>query len=359
MRSAEGFPGRSHIVRLRMADSDGSVILKRRKPEDSDGPVRGFGAELAALTFLNAEETAVAPRLLGASPEMLLIEDLGPGSSLAHALLAGDRDRAEADIAGYARALASMHSWSIGRASEFEALWARHAAPAPAEAQLLERLRQGTEPFLAVAAGLGLPVKGTDGEIAALPALLRGSGHAGLVHGDPCPDNTHVAGGKWRVFDFETAGWGPVAFDVAYLLAPFPTCWCFAGLPASITERALHDYRDQMTLAGVDLGADWDAALTAALAAWVVARGAGIGRALDSDRDWGTTTIRPRLLAWLRNFTAAASRTGVLPRLRSLTEALHAVLADRWPSAVVPSYPALAPPGEPLARVPQWWEPGG
>ncbi|HEY7265418.1 MAG TPA: aminoglycoside phosphotransferase family protein [Trebonia sp.] len=357
--SAERFLDRSHIVRLRMADCDGSAILKRRRPEDFGGRVRGFGAELAALAFLNDEETAIAPRLLGASADMLLMEDLGPGSSLAHTLLAGDRDRAEADIIGYARALGSMHSWSIGRTSEFEALWARHAAPAPVQPELLQRVTEGTEPFLAVAARLGLPLQGVADEIGSLPALLRDSGHSGLVHGDPCPDNTHIADGKWRIFDFETAGWGPIALDVVYLLAPFPSCWCFAALPASAAEPALRAYRDQLTQAGIYLGASWDAALTAAQAAWVVVRGAGIGRALDADRDWGTTTVRPRLLAWLRSFIDAEAATGVLPRLRSLTEALHAELADRWPSTVIPSYPALAPPGAPLAGVPDWWESGG
>jgi hypothetical protein len=44
-----------------------------------------------------------------------------------------------------------------------------------------------------------------------------------------------------------------------------------------------------------------------------------------------------------------------LPRLRSLASALRTVLRDPWPTAVAPSYPALARPGEPLARVPREW----
>ena len=80
------------------------------------------------------------------------------------------------------------------------------------------------------------------------------------------------------------------------------------------------------------------------------------GRALDKDGDWGTTTIRPRLLTWLGSFADAAAQTDVLPRLQALASSLHAVLRERWPSAVVPSYPALARPGEPLARVPRMWE---
>jgi hypothetical protein len=63
VRSAETIWGRSHIVRLRLADADDSVVLKRRRSENFGGRVRGFAAELAALEFLNAEETA-APRLI-------------------------------------------------------------------------------------------------------------------------------------------------------------------------------------------------------------------------------------------------------------------------------------------------------
>jgi len=357
VRSAENIWGRDLIARLRL-DSGTSVVLKRRGPAKIAGSTRSFGAELAALEFLTAEETGVAPRLIGASAQILLMEDLGRSSSLAHSLLTGDRARAETDLIAYGRALGTMHGWSIGRAGEFAALRARHAPAVPDGPELLDRLSAGKERFLAVAARLGLPGAGAGDEIDSLGALLRDSGPAGLVHGDPCPDNTHIAGGTCRIFDFETSGWGPIALDAVYLLAPFPSCWCFATLPASAAGPALAAYRDQLARAGIDVRPSWDAAAAAALAAWVVARGAVLGRTLEKDRDWGTTTIRPRLLTWLRSFTDAASRAGVLPRLRSLAEALHAELGRRWPSAVVPSYPALADPRAPLARVPPEWPSG-
>lgn len=355
VRSAETIWGRSHIVRLRLADTGGSVVLKRRRSENFGGRVRGFAAELATLEFLNAEETAVAPRLIGASADLLLMEDLGPGSSLAHALLARDRDRAEADLAAYARALATMHAWSMGRAASFSSVRARRAPSVPAGPEWPDRVAEGKQPLLEVAVRLGLSVEGADAEIGSLDGLMHGSGYTGLVHGDPCPDNTHIAGGSCRIFDFETAGWGPLALDASYLLAPFPSCWCFASLPAPAAGPALQAYRDEMSGAGVELDDSWEVALTAVLAGWVVARGAGIGRALEKDRDWGTTTIRPRVLTWLGSFIDAAARVDELPRLRSLASALRTVLRDRWPSAVAPSYPALARPGEPLARVPREW----
>ena len=119
-----------------------------------------------------------------------------------------------------------------------------------------------------------------------------------------------------------------------------------------MASPALLAYRDQVANGGIDLGRNWETALTAALAGSVVARGAGIGRAIDRDGRWGTTTHRPRLLTWLNSFTEAASLTGALPRLRSVAEAMHEQLRLRWPATAVPDYPALARPGAPLARLP-------
>ena len=139
---------------------------------------------------------------------------------------------------------------------------------------------------------------------------MNGTGYLGLVHGDACPDNMRFRADGCRIFDFETSGWGPVVLDAAYLLAPFPSCWCFARLPAQVAAPALDAYRAVVQAAGFELGPDWDAAMAAAVAVWIVARGPLINRVLGSDEDheWGTTTMRPRLLTWLGSFTDVAGR---------------------------------------------------
>jgi aminoglycoside phosphotransferase (APT) family kinase protein len=356
VRDAETIWDRSHIVRLRLAGDDRTVVLKRPREKNLDRLTRGFEAELAALEFLSPMEAAVAPRLLGAdaSAGILIMEDLGPGSSLADSLLAGDRARAEADLISYARAIAAMHAWSIGRSREYGQIRARLAGSADGEVapDWMDAIARSKEPFLAMAAQLGLLTDGVDREIDSLRALMAGAGYVGLVHSDLCPDNTHIVDGRCRIIDFETSGWGPLALDVAYLLAPFPSCWCFARLPAEAAGPALLAYQDEAANAGLELGPDWEVALTAALAGWVVAR-VRIGRALEEDSNWGTTTMRPRLLTWLHSFIEAASRTGALPRLRALAEAIREQLRLRWPEAIVPDYPALARPGAPLARLPR------
>ena len=84
--------------------------------------------------------------------------------------------------------------------------------------------------------------------------------------------------------------------------------------------------------------------MAAAVATWIVARGPMLTRVLEKDREWGTTTVRPRLLTWLRSFIDASGRAGVMPVLRALAEALREQLGRRWPEAAVPDYPALAGP---------------
>jgi aminoglycoside/choline kinase family phosphotransferase len=361
VRDAEMIWDRSHIVRLRLADDHRTVVLKRPREDNFGDRARGFDAELAALELLGPMDTAVAPRLIGADPsaEILIMEDLGPGTSLADSLMAPDRSRAGADLISYARAIGAMHASSIGRSREYAQIRGRLAGSAEVTMapDWMAAIARSKEPFLAMAAQLGLATDGVGQELDSLGDLMTGAGYVGLVHSDLCPDNTHIAGGKCRIIDFETSGWGPIALDVAYLLAPFPSCWCFASLPAEVAGPALLAYRDQVTSAGIELGPDWEDALTAALAGWVVARGARIGRVIEGDRDWGTTTMRPRLLTWLHSFIEASARTGALPRLRALAEAIREQLAVRWPGAVAPDYPALARPGAPLARRPASWDP--
>jgi Phosphotransferase enzyme family len=342
VRAAEQIWNRSHVIRLYLA-ADRSVVLKKQAGNDS------FGVELAALEYLNGMPEPVAPRLLGADAGagILLMEDLGPGPSLADSLLTGDRSRVRADLVSYAEALGSMHAWSIGEPGDP----GLGAPPWPGVAA------RDKDAFIGAAVSLGLAAAGAGTEIDQLPVILNETGYRGLVHGDVCPDNVRFAEGRCRIFDFEHSGWGAVVLDASYLLAPFPSCWCFGRLPASVAAPAMSAYRGRLETAGIDLGPSWDVAMTAALGTWILAWGSEIARLLEKDNEWGTTTMRPRLLTWLRSFTSAADRSGALPRLRVLADDLHEQLSARWPEAVIADYPALARPGAARVQVPDFWQP--
>jgi Ser/Thr protein kinase RdoA (MazF antagonist) len=355
---AEPIWDRSNVVRLRV-EAGRSVVLKRRGAGEHNRQWLAFGIELASLEYLTAMPVPVAPRLLSADPQsgLLLMEDLGPGASLADSLLTGNHEDAQAGLIAYAQALASMHAWSLRHPGELASLRAHYAPQAPAGPQWLDRLEPGKQSILALAATLGLPVDGVADELTGLGPMLTEAGYVGLVHGDACPDNLRLIGDQCRIFDFETSGWGPIVLDAAYLLAPFPSCWCFADLPREVATPALDAYRACLQAAGLAAGADLDAAMTAALACWIVVRSPRIPELFEEDPEWGTTTLRPRIMTWLRTFIAQAEATGTLPRLHALATALHDDFSRRWPGLTTPDYPALARPGSAPVLIPEWWRP--
>lgn len=351
---------RAHVVRVGTRDGR-SAILKRPRRDWQEGEPgwAAFGIELASLEYLAGMPVPVAPRLLGADVKagVLIMEDLPAGPSLADSLLLGDRAAATTGLVAYAASLGSVHAWSIGQTDGFERARERYSPAAGSRSWWLERIERGRGYFLQASSVLGLATTGVDAEITGLIAMLDGPRYRSFVHGDPCPDNVRLTDGRMRFFDFEWSGLGSAALDAAYLLAPFPSCWCFADVPADLADQALDAYRGALAAGGAEAGQDFGAELTAAMAGWLVTRGTRIEEALGRDSQWGTTTMRPRLLSWTRRFAAAAAAAGTFPRLRMLAEALGDQLGSRWPDTVIPAYPALAEPGSIVAEVPDEWEP--
>lgn len=358
--TAEAVWQRSHVVRLGARGGRAAILKRPRRNPRGEPDREAFGTELASLEYLGGMPAPVAPRLLGADvgTGILVMEELPAGRSLADSLLAGDRADATASLVAYATALGSLHAWSIGRTSGFEHALARYGPGASSRRWYLERIEGGRGRFLQVVSALGLAADGAAADIDGLIRTLADDRYLSFVHGDLCPDNVRLAGGRMRFFDFERSYVGPAALDAAYLLAPFPSCWCFAELPADVTDLALRVYREALEAGGVETGPDFDAQMTAVLAGWVVARAAMIDGALSSDRQWGTTTIRPRLVAWTGRLAAVTATTGTFPRLRMVAEGLNTRFRALWPEAVIPAYPALADSRPARASVPEGWEPG-
>lgn len=357
---------RDHVVRV--VTTSGTLAVVKRARAGTPGQwgfePEGFASEWAALEHLADVPGAPAVGLLGGDADagVLVIEHLDVERTVADSLLGAGGDVAAADVVAYGSLLGTVHGWTVGRSAYLEARRRAHGIADPAATRWARPLQRGREAFLAAVTSLGIvPSGGTgplDDEISRVDAVIAGAADRGLVHGDPCPDNVVVAGGRLRLLDFERTTPGHVALDAGYLEAPFPSCWCFARLPPEVVTAARAAHRAALRAAGAEIGPGWDEAMAAALATWLVARGPELVSALDdvAPTPWGTATMRPRLLAWA-DACAGSPGAGSFPALRRLAADLGDRLRERWPDVVVPAYPGLAGPGEPVVGPPDFWEP--
>ena len=350
---------RPHVVRVTLADGR-SVITKRPRRDADSGVVTeqalgAFARERSVLALLAEVPDSPAPRLLGAEGLILAMEDLPPGRSLAELLLGRDAEEARRGVVAYAEALARFHASTAGLEDRFDA--------GETQPWWAETTRAAVDGFVAIASSVGCDVDGDvlREEALAVAADLRADGWwRTLVHGDPCPDNTRIEDGphgRFRIFDFERSSFGSCLLDASYLVAPFPTCWCFGRVPDDLSAAAVTAYRRVLGAVVPEALDDreWDGAMSTALASWVVARGDVITRLLDEDGTWGTTTVRVRVRQWLRAFLG---RGTAYPALRAFGGVLDEHLAAVWPDAELGDYPALAGSGSATVEVPDFWRPG-
>lgn len=66
---------------------------------------------------------------------------------------------------------------------------------------------------------------------------------AAMVPGDTCPDNNVDRTEGMVLFDFEGAQYRHVAWEMAYLTVPWPTCWCSWAIPAHVARHAIALWR--------------------------------------------------------------------------------------------------------------------
>jgi Ser/Thr protein kinase RdoA (MazF antagonist) len=296
---------RGHVFLVRVEDGR-QVIVKGLRAEgkkraDGDG---GFHREWAALEHLTAAGVPV-PAFVGGDRDVpVLVQSLLPsGHSLADSLLGDDPARATAEVIAYATSLAKLN------------------AVAPLSDERTWRLRAVDE---------GRGAFGDDGAVDEALAVLD-AGRRGFVHGDACPDNMVLDDeGTCHLFDFEFSTGGPVALDAVYLVAPFPSCWCFAPLPDDVVAQALAAYRSVLPLG--------DRELDAAVVANAVGGLAMLERAHAKDMTWGLTTIRPRILRWLD----VCARQPTFPAAARRADELVTRLRADWGDVTAPPHPAFA-----------------
>ena len=140
-------------------------------------------------------------------------------------------------------------------------------------------------------------------------------------------------------FDCEGARMRHALLDAAYLLAPFPTCWCMSRLPSGLPERLLAAYREYFPG-----GDDSDEQLTLVLAGWVMLTLTWdwAGKWEEEDHTWGLVTLRQRHLHRLENLLARPNLPTILPSVAQVAQSLHGILKARWADLEpMPLYPAF------------------
>lgn len=256
---------RSVVMRVRVADSPfelpRTLVVKHygecAESERSDP----FAHEAASCQLATAlpPEIRVGPELIAhdVSERLLVLEDLGRGSTLAEVLLGDDPRSAERALLAWARALGRLHTTMAGREADFDALMRRLGTTSWTDPvaddimRALPELPQVLEQLL----GVSTPAPVTE-RLNGAAELLGPSRYRSFSPSDICPDNGLVTGTGVRFLDFEWGCVRDVVLDAAYLQYPFPSSWCSYALPDNLADSMLATWRSEVTEVWPDLDED-------------------------------------------------------------------------------------------------------
>jgi hypothetical protein len=291
----------------------------------------------------------LAPRVVAeqSAPPVLILSDLGAGPSVADALLGRDPAVAERAVCTWAGAMARLHAATIGLRAEFRAALDERTGDLPVrDAQIGTDIEDAVRALDRACTTLEVRVPdGAIDELRGLAKRLGGSGLAALTPADACPDNNVLTADGLALLDFEGAQWRHVAWDVAYLLAPWPTCWCSWRMPEEVGERALQAYRDAAAAAVPAVrDATFVQDVRAAAVGWALITTTWfLDNALGSDPALNPDKPTPTRRAMISHRLAAAARSDVLPALAGLAGGLAGALRERWGDVPLAFAPAFRP----------------
>jgi hypothetical protein len=325
-----GGSSRSDVVRLRAVGPDGQVQTLIAKAYKDPG--QEWQREPAALSVL--PDGVPAPRLVaaaaGATPTVVMT-DLGGGPSVADALLGDDPHFALAALRDWVTSLAQLHVSTVTFGPAFAAALGRYTGRRLPVSMLSDATRGTRERLTAVATELGVtvPAGGFD-ELATAIGRLHGNGAVNaLTPADACPDNNIITSAGVALIDFESAQWRHIAWDVAYLDVPWPSCWCAWALPGPVVAELRAHYRKVAGDALPYVRADaFDADVAAAAATWaIVSVSWFLSRSMIEDLD-PAPGPRRRIIILHRLKSLAAHRDWL--RLADFAGRLRARLVREW-----------------------------
>jgi hypothetical protein len=338
-----GLLGGSRRSRVRRIRADSRSLIVKEFTASDEGWIR----ESAALSVLPAE--VLAPRLIvaGALPPTVVMSDVGSGPSVADALLGHDAAAAADAVVRWAAAIAVLHRATAGSRDAFrEALSARAGDQSISESILSADLDHAAATIARHCAELGIAVPaGAWEELRGLATRLDGDRSGALTPADACPDNNVRTGDGLALIDFEGAQWRHIAWDVAYLVVPWPSCWCAWRIPADAAERAFDAYRTVLGMSHVD-AAELRRDVEAAAVGWAfVSASWFLPRALPDDPPPARPDKpAPSHRAMILHRLDRARRSAQAPALAELAARLHDALTARWGNVDLPYAPAFSQP---------------
>jgi hypothetical protein len=306
---------------LRAATGDGTVIVKIYDPDFAER----WSRESAGLSVVQGRGLPV-PELLAvaADPMLVVLADAGDGGCLADALLDSDAAAATGLLNSWADALATLHTATTGDAERFAAALGAGIAADP----MPGLLGTAADQLAAHLPALGVaPGPRALADLRSMTDLLSPDA-AALTAADTCPDNNLATPAGLLLLDFEQAAFRHVAWDAAYLLVPWPTCWCSWGLPDVVAGAALARWR-RTVAAGIPAvrAPAFERDLDVAVVAWSWLTSAAIlAKGVDVAID---PAFMPARRAVVRHrMGLAARRRSVAPELADLAGEVLAATAD-------------------------------
>ena len=335
---------RTVVERVHLARPDvhapAQVVIKRFVQ------VTGFATEAAALSVLPAG--VLAPRLLAEdrSERVIIMTDVGCGPSLADALLADRAEAAEAALCAWADTMVEIHQVTSTLRGSFSAALGQRGGSVEQVDPMGRWLAATPGVIEGTSAGLAVPA-GLPEELASMTALLADPAWGAMSQGDACPDNNILTPAGLHLIDFEEAVFRHVAWDLAYLRVPWPSCWCAWDLPATAAAAATARYLRAVghPSSRADQSALEDAVEVATLAFALIAAAWFLPSALQRDDTLGTPDLHApsRRAAVLHRFKLAADTAAALGYRTTATAARSwtATLRQRWGRRTLPTNPAF------------------
>ncbi len=256
---------RSVVMRVRVAETPfelpRTLVLKHYGEHPEWERSDPFAHEAASCQLATAlpPEIRVGPELIAHDPQerLLVLEDLGKGSTLADVLFADDPRAAERALLGWARSLGRMHTSQAGREADFEALMRRLGASSSQD-PVTDDIRRALDELPTLFDQL-LSVPISDGvrqRMDSAAELLGSTRYRSFSPSDICPDNSLVTGSSVRFLDFEWGCVRDIVLDAAYLQFPFPSSWCSYAMPENLSESLLATWRSEVVEVWPDLDDD-------------------------------------------------------------------------------------------------------